>query len=96
MNNDPSSSTSDPPPLNPDLPDDESLLEEEAAHIDEEDEHQYRKRIQRDQRHIFLDHLIRNIDIMIYCQLSILYYMEYAPNLFPPTQLNPISKESTR
>jgi hypothetical protein len=77
MNNDPSSSTSDPP-LNPGAPDDENLLEEEAAPIDSEDELQRRRRIQHNQRNIFLDHLIRNIDIMIYCQLSILYYMEYA------------------
>ena len=31
---------------------------------------------QRQQRAAFLDHLIRNIDIVFYCQLSILYYME--------------------
>ncbi len=31
-----------------------------------------------------LDHLIRNLDIMIYAELSILYYMEYAcPVLVP-------------
>ena len=33
-------------------------------------------RRQREQRAAFLDHLIRNIDIVFYCQLSILYYME--------------------
>ena len=37
---------------------------------------QHKRRIQRDQKASFLDHLIRNIDIVIYCQLSILYYME--------------------
>ena len=31
---------------------------------------------QRQQRTAFLDHLIRNLDIVFYCQLSILYYME--------------------
>ncbi len=76
MNNDPSTSTSDAPPPNPGLPEDDVPLEEETARSDGEDEPQRRKRIQRDQRNIFLDHLIRNIDIMIYCQLSILYYME--------------------
>ena len=35
-----------------------------------------RLRRQREQRAAFLDHLIRNIDIVFYCQLSILYYME--------------------
>ena len=33
-------------------------------------------RAQKEQKLKFLDSLIRNIDIMIYCQLSILYYME--------------------
>jgi len=79
MNNDPSSSTSDPP-LNPGAPDDENLLEEEAAPIDSEDELQRRRRIQHNQRNIFLDHLIRNIDIMIYCQLSILYALPELTN----------------
>ena len=38
---------------------------------------QQKRRAQRDRKAAFLDHLIRNIDIVIYCQLSILYYMEY-------------------
>ena len=38
---------------------------------------QGKQRVRRDQRAAMLDHLIRNIDIMIYAQLSILYYMEY-------------------
>lgn len=89
MNNDlsSSSSTSDPS-LNSGTPNDESLLEEETAPIDSEDELQRRKRTQHDQRNIFLDHLIRITDIMVYCQLSILYYMEYAPlriNQKPPS-----------
>ena len=37
---------------------------------------QQKRRRQREQRAAFLDHLIRNIDIVFYCQLSILYYME--------------------
>ena len=37
---------------------------------------QQKRRAQRDRKAAFLDHLIRNIDIMIYCQLSILYYLE--------------------
>ena len=38
---------------------------------------QRKGRKQREQKTKFLNHLIRNIDIMFYCQLSILYYMEY-------------------
>lgn len=41
---------------------------------------QERKHAQRDQKATMLDHLIRNIDIMIYAQLSALYYMEYVPS----------------
>ena len=37
---------------------------------------QRKRRRQREQRVAFLDHLIRNVDIVFYCQLSILYYME--------------------
>ena len=37
---------------------------------------QRKRRRQREQKAVFLDHLIRNIDIVFYCQLSILYYME--------------------
>lgn len=36
-----------------------------------------KQRRQREQKTAFLDQLIRNIDIMFYCQLSILYYMEW-------------------
>lgn len=34
------------------------------------------KRLRRDQKVQFLDHLIRSIDIMTYCELTVLYYME--------------------
>ena len=37
---------------------------------------QRKRHRQRQQRTAFLDHLIRNLDIVFYCQLSILYYME--------------------
>lgn len=74
MNND-SSSSSDVPRIQRSLAENEAPLEETAA-SDSENNQQRRKRMQRDQRDTFLDHLIRNIDIMIYCQLSILYYME--------------------
>ena len=39
-------------------------------------EEQRKRHLQQEQKAVFLDHLIRNIDIMIYCQLSVLYYME--------------------
>ena len=32
----------------------------------------------------YLDDLIRNMDIAVYCELSALYYMEYAPSFLPP------------
>lgn len=44
--------------------------------ISNDDSAQRKRRRQREQKAAFLDHLIRNIDIIFYCQLSILYYME--------------------
>lgn len=35
-----------------------------------------RKSVQQVQKIAFLNDLIRNLDIMVYCELSILYYME--------------------
>ena len=43
---------------------------------------QQKKRLQRDQRVAMLDHLLRNLDIMIYAQLSVVYYMECAISSF--------------
>ena len=48
-----------------------------VAAISNDDSVQRKQRRQREQRAAFLDNLIRNIDIVFYCQLSILYYMEY-------------------
>lgn len=55
--------------------------EEEEDHVptneNDRDEPALRKRhIRRDQRIQFFDHLIRNLDMVIYCQISILYYMD--------------------
>ena len=54
-----------------------------------------RKREYRDQKIKFLDHIIRNIDIMIYCELSILYYMECVrfshPRHHKTSKLSPLS-----
>jgi len=85
----PSTSSDQPPVPNSD----ESNASPEAIASGNRDPLQEKKRIQRDQKAAFLDHLIRNIDILIYCQLSILYYMEYSsPSPLPPTdqpRLNP-------
>lgn len=61
----------------PDLDTTENTLAERNSHraagqVDLEEA----KRLVRDQKINFLDHLIRSIDIMVYCELSILYYME--------------------
>lgn len=48
-----------------------------AANSDD-DSVQRKRRRQREQRAAFLDHFIRNVDIVFYCQLSVLYYMECA------------------
>ncbi len=37
---------------------------------------QQRKSVQAVQKLAFLEHLIRNLDIILYCEISILYYME--------------------
>lgn len=46
-----------------------------AANSDD-DSVQRKRRRQREQRAAFLDHFIRNVDIVFYCQLSVLYYMD--------------------
>jgi len=72
------SSSSDHPRLDLDSQDE---LESAAAPTSDDDAGiaQQRKRAQQEQKAAFLDHLIRNVDIMIYAQLSVLYYMEYVP-----------------
>ncbi|MCJ1471148.1 hypothetical protein MMC07_009796 [Pseudocyphellaria aurata] len=55
--------------------------EEEENHVPmdegDRDEPALRKRrIRRAQKLEFFDHLIRNLDMVIYCQISILYYMD--------------------
>lgn len=68
------SSSSDNPRLDHDLRDD---IPSVAPQSDDADIAKRRKRVQQDQKAAFLDHLIRNIDVVIYAQLSVLYYMEY-------------------
>ena len=48
-----------------------------ASTIDDGDEARHKLRAQQGRRALFLDDMIRSIDIAIYCQLSVLYYMEY-------------------
>lgn len=38
----------------------------------------------------FLDHLIRSFDLVVYCQISILYYMEYVNGILPISLFPPI------
>lgn len=47
-----------------------------APGVSNDGEEQNKRRLRQDRKATCLDHLIRNIDIMIYCQLSVLYYME--------------------
>ncbi len=68
------SSSSDHPRLDLDSRDD---FESAALAVTNAGILQRNKQVQRDQKAAFLDHLIRNVDIMIYAQLSVLYYMEY-------------------
>ena len=87
MNNDPSSSTSDTPHHGSlDAPDLQDTVAEEEEAPSLEDGRRLKIRMQQAKRATFLDDLIRNLDIAIYCELSVLYYMEYAPAC-PPLAL---------
>jgi len=71
--NDASASAQDHPSTNPEASSSDDAFPaaaEGSGGLEERD------RMQQKQRTTFLDDLIRNIDIMIYCELSILYYME--------------------
>ncbi|MCJ1242953.1 hypothetical protein MMC30_000149 [Trapelia coarctata] len=75
MNDDPSSSTSDIPThdfFDPPVPEDAAVEEEPSP----EDGRRLKIRMQQAKRATFLDDLIRNLDIAIYCELSILYYTD--------------------
>ena len=76
MNNDPIPSSSETSPtLQNGLP--------SATTADDSNGDATLKRLQLEKRVAFLDHLILNLDIMIYLQVSVLYYMEYMPT--PPS-----------
>ncbi len=78
--NDASSLASDhhtPHDLNNDIPNTRTIASAAAVAANSDDSSVLLGRHrQRQQKAAFLDHLIRNIDILYYCQLSILYYME--------------------
>jgi hypothetical protein len=48
---------------------------------DEQTPAQKRLQAQTKKKHEFVTSLMNNLDILIYVELSILYYMEYAPTL---------------
>jgi hypothetical protein len=54
-----------------DVHDDDGLYDHHEA-----SGHRRRKEIQAKAKMVFLDRLLRDFDIMIYCELSALYYME--------------------
>ena len=92
MSNDVSSSSRDPSaPRNVNIS--ETTAEQDASPpIDDDDSVRAKLRAQQGRRAFFLDDLIRSIDIAIYCQLSVLYYMEYAYlTLFSFLRLTPVS-----
>lgn len=77
----------DPPPA--DLPrnedntsantSDDAPVESAAQRQDEISPGQKRAQVQAKKKHDFLSSLMNNLDIMIYAELSIIYYMEYVP-----------------
>jgi hypothetical protein len=75
MNNDPSSASHHEPDIHQPF-DNGPVAAQAALEGNNDGEGQRKRHLQQEKKAIFLDHLIRNIDIMIYCQLSVLYYME--------------------
>jgi hypothetical protein len=75
MNNDLSSSSQHGPDIQP-RSGDGSVGAHEGPGPNNDAEERQKRHLQQDRKATYLDHLIRNIDIMIYCQLSVLYYME--------------------
>ncbi len=93
MNNDASSSSSRTSSTQDELP--------SGSAADDSHGVKTRKRLQSKKRAACLDHLVLNLDIMIYLQISILYYMELiAPPGFlrpsPADLLQPVRAHSSR
>ena len=77
MNDDSSPSTSDIPHHDSHGTNLQGITMEAGPSI--EDDRRIKIRLQQAKRATFLDDLIRNLDIMIYFELSVMYYMEYRP-----------------
>lgn len=76
----------DPPSFPSEIPHDvstlETLEETEAVGDDDGQVRQKQRRQAQKKRLVLLNHLLRSIDIVIYCELSTVFYMEYV-FLFP-------------
>ncbi|KAL8944180.1 MAG: hypothetical protein Q9216_000604 [Gyalolechia sp. 2 TL-2023] len=93
MNHEPSYSASDVPSSSHYFPNNGSTLQSaqelEAATFPEyADTEQQAKKIIKEYKAKFLEHLIRQLDIVIYCELSILYYMDCSLFSFLARALN--------
>ncbi|KAL8718520.1 MAG: hypothetical protein Q9225_004350 [Loekoesia sp. 1 TL-2023] len=93
MNHEPSSSTSDAPSSSHHSFSNASTSQSSqetaaAATASEESSTQRAKKAVKKYRTQFLDHLIRQLDIVIYCELSILYYMDCSLFSFLARSLN--------
>lgn len=75
MNNDLSSTSHHGPDVHP-RSGDRSVDAQNGPGPNNDTEERHKRHLQQERKATSLDHLIRNIDIMIYCQLSVLYYME--------------------
>ena len=85
MNNDGATSISDDPDHGTLLTDLQNASA--VADLPLADNRRDRIRSQQSKRATFLDDLIRNLDIIIYCELSALYYLEYVNHIIYATPL---------
>lgn len=86
MNDDPSASTTaDPPQFHNAYPVAEAdILQWEDTNptsADGRERGRIRRRTEKRRRIEMLDDVVRNLDIMIFCELTLLYYMEYVQQL---------------
>jgi hypothetical protein len=81
MNDDPSASSStDPARTGPNLDAQSSTdVERHNRRNDQQVRQRNWRTAQNKKRAEFMDDLLRNFDILIYTQLSVIYYMEYGP-----------------
>ena len=76
MNNDASSSTSNSRRQTDDDQNAQDVVVGTGPTLPQ-DEHRSKIRAQQTKRLKFLDHLVRNLDIVVFAELVALYYMEY-------------------